>query len=138
MAEYIMKDLVRRAGKEDEFSISSAAVSYEEEGNPMYPPAAGMLKEKGVPFGAHSAHRLTPDEAAKADLIIIMDRSNERMIRRIAGSGDMHKVHYMMEYAGEGCRDVADPWFTGDFNSTYSDLLSGCKGLLDSLLSRQR
>ena len=66
MAEYIMKDLVRRAGKEDEFSISSAAVSYEEEGNPIYPPAAGMLREKGVPFGAHSAHRLTPDEAAKA------------------------------------------------------------------------
>ena len=131
MAEYIMKDLVRRKGKEDEFRISSAAVSYEEEGNSIYPPAARMLKAKGIPSGVHSAHRISPEEGARADLVIIMDSSNERLIRRILHPEDFGKVHYMMEFAGERCRDVADPWYTGDFNRTYEDLAEGCRGLLE-------
>ena len=131
MAEYIMKDLVRRKGKEDEFRISSAAVSYEEEGNSIYPPAARMLKAKGIHFGVHSAHRISSEEGARADLVIIMDSSNERLIRRILHPEDLGKVHYIMEFAGEGCRDVADPWYTGDFNRTYEDLAEGCRGLLE-------
>ena len=133
MAEYIMKDLVRKAGKEEEFGISSAAVSYEEEGNPIYPPAARMLREKGVPYGLHSAHRITPEEAEDADLIIIMDRSNERLLKRIINPGDFGKVRYMMEFAGSGCRDVADPWYTGDFEQTYTNILAGCKGILAAI-----
>ena len=135
MAEYIMKDLVRKAGKEEEFDISSAAVSREEEGNPIYPPAARMLRSMNVPYGTHSAHRITAEEAGQADLIIIMDGSNERIISRIINPADFSKVHYMMEYAGSGCRDVADPWYTGNFDRTYADLLAGCRGLLASLTS---
>ena len=130
MAEYIMKDLVRKAGRESEFEISSAAVSYEEEGNPIYPSAARMLESKGVPYHAHTAHRITPEEAAKADLVIVMDNSNKRLISKIIDSVDVPKVHYMMEYAGTGCRDVADPWYTGDSDRTYEDILAGCQGLL--------
>ena len=131
MAEFIMKDLVRKAGMEDKFEISSAAVSREEEGNPIYPPAARMLRSKGIPFSGHRAHRISASEAARADLIIIMDSSNLRIIRQIIAPEDFGKVHYMMEFAGEGCRDVADPWYTGDFAQTYADLLAGCRGLLE-------
>ncbi len=130
MAEYIMKDLVRKAGRESEFEISSAAVSYEEEGNPIYPPAARMLQCKGVPYSAHAAHRITSGEASEADLIVVMDCSNRCLLGKIIDSADVPKVHYMMEYAGCGCRDVADPWYTGDFSRTYEDILAGCQGLL--------
>ena len=75
------------------------------------------------------------EEAGQADLIIIMDGSNERIISRIINPEDFSKVHYMMEYAGSGCRDVADPWYTGNFDRTYADLLAGCSGLLASLTS---
>lgn len=132
MAEYIMKDIVRKAGLEDQFMITSGAVSDEEWGNPIYPPAQRKLREKGIPFGHHSAHKISAKEFAEQDVVVVMDRSNLRWLSRIVG--DMTGVHLMMEYAGE-MRDVADPWYTGDFETTYNDVVEGCKGLL-SLLTK--
>ena len=145
MAEYVMKDLVSKAGLSDEFDINSGAVSEEEIGNPIYPPAQKKLREKGVPFGLHSAHRITPAEFKEKDLVIVMDRSNLRWLSRIVrdyesaeagtsleGSGIKGKVHMMMEFAGE-IRDVADPWYTGDFEATYRDVKAGCSALLEML-----
>lgn len=130
MAEYIMKDIVRKAGLEDQFMITSGAVSDEEWGNPIYPPAQRKLREKGIPFGHHSAHKISAKEFAEQDVVVVMDRSNLRWLSRIVG--DITGVHLMMEYAGE-MRDVADPWYTGDFETTYNDVVEGCKGLLSSL-----
>ena len=142
MAEYIMKDLIRRRGLEHEFEITSGAVSDEEWFNPIYPPAQKKLREKGIPFGKHSAHKISAAEFASQDLVIVMDKSNLRWLNRIVGdyssvdagsslkdSGIPGKVHMMMEFAGLA-RDVADPWYTGDFEQTYQDVLAGCKGLL--------
>lgn len=130
MAEYIMKDLVSKAGLEDQFMITSGAVSDEEWGNPIYPPAQRKLREKGIPFGHHSAHKISAKEFAEQDVVVVMDRSNLRWLSRIVGN--ITGVHLMMEYAGE-MRDVADPWYTGDFETTYNDVVEGCKGLLSSL-----
>ena len=153
MAEYVMKHLVAQAGLEGEFEITSGAVSTEEIGNDIYPPAKRKLHEKGVKFTRHAAHKITPDEFAHNDLVILMDRSNQRLLTRIVpgweetpagaeveGSGIEGKVHLMMEYAGAtqgtniaaqgNARDVADPWYTGDFEQTYQDVLAGCTGLL--------
>ncbi len=145
MAEYVMKDLVAKAGLEKHFDISSGAVSDEEWFNPIYPPAQRKLREKGVHFGDHSAHKISPAEFREQDLIIVMDRSNLRWLERIVGdytnvaegevlkdSDIRGKVHMMMEFAGLA-RDVADPWYTGDFEQTYQDVLAGCKGLLTKI-----
>lgn len=131
MAEYVMKDIVKKEGLENEFEITSGAVSDEEWFNPIYPPAQRKLREKGVPFGHHSAHKISKAEFDAQDIVVVMDRSNLRWLTRIVG--DLQgKVHMMMEYAGES-RDVADPWYTGDFEQTYQDVLSGCKGLLEQI-----
>ena len=140
-----MKDLVRKAGLESHFEITSGAVSDEEWFNPIYPPAQRKLREKGVSFGKHSAHKISKVEFDAQDLVIVMDRSNLRWLTRIVGdyssvdagkaledSGISGKVHMMMEFAGIS-RDVADPWYTGDFEQTYQDVLAGCKGLLEKI-----
>lgn len=129
MAEYVFKYLAAEAGVPERFDVTSAAVSYEEEGNPMYPPAKRKLTEKGIPFGPHRAHRITRQEYDEADVVIIMDRSNRRLLEHITGGNDSHKVHMMMDYAGER-RDVADPWYTDDFETAYNDIFRGCSGLL--------
>ena len=130
MAEFIMKDMVQKAGRVGEFRITSAAVSYEEQGNDMYPPAKAKLREHGVPFGPHRAHRITREEFDAADLVIVMDNSNVRLLERIVGASG--KVHKMMEYGSYG-EDVADPWYTGDFEETYRDLVLGCSTLLEEI-----
>ena len=130
MAEYVMKDLVSKAGLEDKFEITSGAVSDEEWFNPIYPPAQRKLREKGVPFGKHSAHKISAAEFADQDLVVVMDRSNLRWLSRIVGEQAMQgKVRMMMDFAGMS-RDVADPWYTGDFEATYRDVLAGCRRLL--------
>ena len=131
MAEFIMKDMVRKAGFEDG-RIDSAAVSYEEEGNDIYPPAKRTLNVHGIPFGRHSAHRVTDADASEYDVIVVMDSSNRRLLSRIISPMNMSKVHLMMEYAGRSS-DVSDPWYTGDFEKTYRDITEGCTGLLKSL-----
>lgn len=133
MAEFIMKNLVREAGREDGFEISSAAVSYEEEGNGLYPYAAQTLERHGVPVGRHRAHRISIEEYRAADIVVVMDSSNVRLLERITGGESPEKTHKMLEFTGLS-RDVADPWYTGNFEKAYSDILSGCKALLSNLL----
>ena len=131
MAEYVMKDLVSKAGLEDKFEITSGAVSDEEWFNPIYPPAQRKLREKGVPFGKHSAHKISAAEFADQDLVVVMDRSNLRWLSRSVGEQAMQgKVRMMMDFAGMS-RDVADPWYTGDFEQTYRDVLAGCRGIIE-------
>ena len=145
MAEFIFKKMVRDAGLavageavnggEDVFRVDSAAVSYEEIGNDIYPPAKRTLAAHGIPFGGHSAHRVSDAEASGYDVIVIMDSSNRRLLSRIISPENMSKVHSMMEYAGKDS-DVSDPWYTGDFERTYRDISEGCAGLLEFLKTK--
>ena len=132
MAEFIMKEYVREAGLEKEFEIASAATSREELGNPVYPPARRELNRHGINCSGKYARQMTAAEYDRWDYIPIMDRNNERNIMRIIGSDPRHKVRRLMEYAGSN-RDVADPWYTGDFEQTWDDLTEGCKALLNTI-----
>ena len=131
MAEFILKALVRARGMEDLYSIESAAVSDEEYGNPIYPPARRCLNQHGVPFDASkTARTVTRADYDRFDRIICMDRSNVRNLSRIIGDDPQRKVHLMMSYCGKS-RDVADPWYTGDFETTFQDILEGCEAMLE-------
>ena len=120
----------------DAVRVGSAAVSYEEEGNDIYPPAKRTLNAHGIPFSRHNAHRISDAEASEYDVIVIMDTANKRLLSRILSPMNMSKVHMMMEYAGMAS-DVSDPWYTGDFEKTYRDITEGCKGLLASLMNEK-
>jgi len=124
-----MKQLVAQAGREQEFLIESAAVSTEEIGNDIYPPAKRKLTEKGVPFTRHAARQITREDYQYYDYIICMDRSNLRLMRYLIGEDTLGKVSLLLEWAGVS-RDVADPWYTGDFEAAYCDILQGCQALL--------
>jgi len=130
MAEFILKALVRAKGLDGLYYIESAAVSTEEIGNPIYPPAKRCLTQHGVPFDTQKrARQITPADYARFDRIICMDASNLRLIRRIIPADPDGKIHLMMSYTGIG-RDVADPWYTGDFEETFQDLLCACQAML--------
>jgi len=134
MAEFIMKQLVQQAGRAAEFEIASAAVSTEEIGNDIYPPAKRMLASKGVPFEHRAARKMTLSDYAYYDHIVCMDQSNLRWLRYIIPSDPDNKVSLMMAWAGK-TRDVADPWYTGDFTKAYDDILEGCQGMIKELMS---
>ena len=130
MAEFVMKDLVEKAGLGDQYYIESAAVSTEEIGNPIYPPAKRCLERHGVWYDpAKCARQVTRADYNRFDIIICMDASNLRLIRRIIPEDPENKIHLMMSYAGIE-RDVADPWYTGDFEATWEDVLQGCQCLM--------
>ena len=131
MAEFIMKDLVKKAGLEAQFHIESAATSTEEIGNPVYPPAHRKLAEHGIDCTGKTARQLTNSDYDKYDLLIGMDRANLRNMHRICGGDFAGKLHLLMDYTDRP-GDVADPWFTGDFETTWWDVLEGCRGLLDA------
>lgn len=133
MAEFIMKKLVSDAGLSGAFEIASAATSTEEIGNPVYPPARRKLAEHGIACDGKTARQLTRRDYDNYDLLIGMDRYNIRNMERMCGGDPDGKIHMLMEYAGNDGQDVADPWYTGDFNATWSDCLNGCKGLLKLL-----
>ena len=133
MAEYIMKDLVKKAGLEDQFQIASAATSREEIGNPVYPPARRKLAEHGISCDGHAARQLRNSDYEEYDLLIGMDRANLRNMYHICGGDFNDKMHLLMEYAGRPEQEVADPWYTDDFDATWRDVLAGCQGLLDHL-----
>ena len=135
MAEYIMKHLAKRRGMEEELEISSAAVSYEEEGNGLYPYAAQTLTRHEIPYGRHRAHRISLEEYLEADMVVVMDSSNERLLSRITSGRNPEKTHRLLEWTGEN-RDVADPWYTGNFEKAYSDILAGCSALMDHLAEK--
>lgn len=133
MAEYILKDMVRQRACEDLFVISSAAVSDEELGNSIYPPAKRKLSEKGIPFGQHQAHKISRSEFEEMDLVLVMDRSNLRLLASIVPDFEASKkVHLLMSFTG-ALSDVADPWYTGDFETTFQDITRACTALLDQL-----
>lgn len=133
MAEFVMKDLVRKAGLENQFQIASAATSTEEIGNPVYPPARRKLAEHGISCAGKTARQLTQADYDEYDLLIGMDQANLRNIRRICGGDPEGKIHLLLEYADRPGQEVADPWYTGDFEATWQDVLAGCQGLLASL-----
>lgn len=133
MAEFVMKDLVRKAGVDTQFQIASAATSTEEIGNPVYPPARRKLAEHGISCAGKTARQLTRADYGAYDLLIGMDQANLRNIRRICGGDPEGKIHLLLEYADRPGQEVADPWYTGDFEATWQDVLAGCQGLLASL-----
>ncbi len=132
MAEMVMKDLVQKAGREKEFYIDSAACHRDEIGNGMHRGTRAKLTQMGVPFTDHRARLVADGDYNKFDFIICMDSANFRDLNyKFSGDGD-NKVHKLLEFTGE-TGDVADPWYTGDFDATWNDVLRGCKALLEKL-----
>lgn len=132
MAEFVMKDLVKKAGFGAQFTIASAATSTEEIGNPVYPPARRMLAQHGISCDGKTARQVRRAEYADWDLFIGMDFANLRNMERIFGGDPEHKIHALLDYTARP-GEVADPWYTGDFEATWRDVLAGCTVLLDSL-----
>ena len=132
MAEFVMKDLVEKAGLAAQFEIASAATSTEEIGNPVYPPARRKLAEHGISCAGKTARQLRKKDYDHYDYLIGMDQYNQRNMRRICGEDTQSKMSLLMEHAGIR-RDVADPWYTDDFETTWQDVLEGCQALLEKL-----
>ena len=132
MAEFVMKDIVAKAGRSAEFEIASAATSTEELGNPVYPPARAKLAEHGIGCAGKTARQLTRADYDKYDLLIGMDSANIRNMTRICGGDPDSKIRLLLDYIGQH-RDVADPWYTRDFEATWRDVLAGCTALLKQL-----
>lgn len=136
MAEFLMKDLVKKAGREGEFQIASTAVSAEEIwgdiGNPVYPPVKALLARLGISCEGKRAEQLTQAHGEEYDYILCMDESNLRRAKRIVGNKNEAKCFKLMDFAGRG-GDVADPWYTRDFNEAYQDILYGCEKILEKV-----
>ena len=130
MAEFIFKDKIRSRGLNEQFYVESAAVSTEEIGNSIYPPAKRCLNAHGIPFDtSKTARQITRADYDRFDLIICMDRMNLRWLKYIIPNDPAGKIRLMMSYAGQD-RDVADPWYTGDFETTYRELDLATEALL--------
>ena len=135
MAEFIMKDIIKKKGLENEFIIKSAATSREELGNSVYPPVKRILNEMGIDCRGKVATQVTRDDYQRFDYLICMDQNNLRNIRFIIGDDVSHKVSLLLDYT-DTPRDVADPWYTGDFETTKRDIINGCTSLLNFILSK--
>lgn len=131
-----MRELVRRAGREADYEISSAATSTEEIGNPMHYGARAKLREKGIPLDDHRAVQLKKKDYDDYDYIIGMDRWNLRNMRRIVGADPDGRLHLLLSYTDRP-GDIADPWYTGDFETAYQDILEGCEGLLKKIIREE-
>lgn len=132
MAEFVMKELVRRAGRESEFLIESAATSREELGNDMHYGTRTKLREMGIPFNRRAARQITNADYDKYDYLVAMDDENEYYMNRWWGPDSEHKIVRLLSFAGKS-RDIADPWYTGNFDQTYEDILEGCTAFLAQL-----
>ena len=132
MAEYVMKDLVRKAGLEGRFVIDSAATSTEEIGNGVYPPARRKLQEHGISCAGHAARQLRREDYRSFDFLVGMDRANLRNMLRICGGDPEGKISLLLDHTSRK-GEVADPWYTGDFEATWQDVLEGCGALLEQL-----
>ena len=130
MAEYVMKDMAEKAGRSEEFYIESAATSTEEIGNGVYPPARRKLAEHGIGCAGHHARQMTRSDYQRFDMLIGMDSWNIRNMERICGGDPEKKIHKLTEFCNRPQDDVADPWYTGDFEATWRDVEEGCKALL--------
>lgn len=132
MAEFIMKDMVKKAGLSQQFEIASAATSTEELGRPVYPPARRKLQEHGIGCAGKTARQLTRHDYGSYDLLIGMDSANLRNMTRICGGDPDGKLRLLLDYTGQA-RSVADPWYTGDFEAAWQDIVAGCAALLRTL-----
>ncbi|RDB62384.1 low molecular weight phosphotyrosine protein phosphatase [Gordonibacter sp. 28C] len=132
MAEFVMKDLVERRGMVDRFRIASAATHDDVIGSPVHPGTREVLESQGISCDGKTARRLRDEDVEDWDLVVVMDEANVRDAKRQLGKAAKGKIHKLLEYAGTD-RDVADPWWTGDFATTYDDVLAGCTGLLAAL-----
>ncbi len=133
MAEFILKEMIKKRGVEKSFEVASAATSTEEIGNPVYPPAREILAEHGISCKGKTARKITSSDYDYYDLIIGMDSANMNNMKRFWNDKDNKIKHIMIDFAKVN-RDVADPWYTGDFEQTYTDLILGCGKLLESFL----
>jgi protein-tyrosine phosphatase len=134
MAESVFTYIAKRMGVSDEFKIDSAATSTEEIGNPPHYGTVSTLRREGIPLVPHRARRMTADDYEYYDLLIGMDSANIRNMQRIAGGDPDRKIHKLLEYCGSS-RDVADPWYTDNFDETYRDVTAGCYALLKKAIT---
>lgn len=130
MAEFVMKDLVARAGLSEAFEIASAATSREEIGNGVYPPARRELARHGIRCDGHRARQLTAEDYRRYDYLLVMDDANLRNAQRICGGDRSGKIHRLLDFTARP-GEVADPWYTGNFEATWQDVLEGCEALLE-------
>ncbi len=139
MAEFIFKDMVKKQGLENQFEIKSSATSTEEifgsVGNPVYPPAKAELKKHGISAEGKRAVQLTKNDYDKYDMLIAMDNNNISNMRYILGGDPENKIYKLMQFVGSDA-DVADPWYSGDFEKTYADIYNGCVALLENIKSK--
>ena len=132
MAEYCMKDIVSKAGKKDLIYIESAATSCEELGNPVYPPVRKKLKEHGIDCAGKTARQISKADYDKFDLIVCMENSNVKRTFAMLGGDPCGKIKRLLDFT-DSPRDIADPWYTGDFGGVYRQIVAGCEGLLKHL-----
>ena len=136
MAEFLMKDLVRQAGLQHQFSIASAGTSDEECGNPVYPPVQRLLQRRGICCSGKTARQLRREDYARHDYIVGMDEQNRRSMLRLFGGDPKNKVSLLLDYTDHP-RNVADPWYTRNFHEAEADIECGCRALLEYLLSKK-
>ena len=135
MAEFVMKDIVEKAGLGHEFEIASAATSTYEIGNPVYPPARQKLAEHGIDCKGKTARQITKRDYDYYDYIVAMDQSNIRNLKNMLNNDPQGKISLLMDYTSRPA-DVADPWYTGDFQVTWDDVSEGCEALLKFVLKK--
>ncbi len=137
MAEFIMKDLLKKEGFEACFDVSSAATSREEIGNPVYPPAKRKLEEHGIDCSGKRARQLTKADFESCDMLICMEAWNVKNALRIAGADPSGKISLLLDYTDRKGEDISDPWYTGDFDTAWDDIYQGCEGLVKYLRKKQ-
>ena len=135
MAEFVMKDIVKKAGMEKDFYIQSRATHRDELGSDTYWGTKDKLDKEGIPYTTRKATLMTKEDYDKYDYILGMDDENMRYIAKIIGSDSEHKVSMLMDFAGEH-RSIADPWYTGNFDATFDDVMRGCQGLLKHITQK--
>ncbi len=133
MCEFVMKDLVSKAGRTDEFEIASAATSTEELGNPVHPGTRRELEKHGISCAGKRARQVTRADYERYDMLICADSNNIRNLRRIFGGDPEGKISLILDHTSRPGRDVDDPWYSGDFEATWRDVSEGCAGLLSQL-----
>ncbi len=132
MAEFVFKDMIKKIGREKEFYVESAGTSREELGNDTHYGTKKKLKEMGVPVTERRARQVTPKDYENFDYLVCMDNNNRRNLNRIIGKDYENKVCLLLEFANS-TKEIADPWYTGNFDKTYTDIVAGCKGIAEQL-----
>lgn len=136
MAEILFRDLAKKRGAAERFYVYSSGTSDEEHGNPIYPPVKSLLRRKGIIFAPHNANKMTPAAGSEYDMLIGMDSYNLSNMRRIVGPENAHKCSLLLDYT-DTPGSIDDPWYTDNFELAYEQILKGCEGLLDRLLSER-